>query len=498
MEYIYDPYVLLGVKPGADNQEINAAFARLQQALAPSEAKGKPGAIAQLEQIKAAYALLSDSRKRSAFDRQRASDRPGTGFQMRVTPSKKVIEKLQEPQVIYLLAEIIPHSKASPDSAAPVRRDAGLNLTLILDHSNSMNGVRLDRVKVAATEIIEQLSENDILSVVGFNDHAEVVIPATSVENKRALATRTRIMRASGGTEMYKGLYAGVLENRKNLRPDRVNHIILLTDGNTYGDQEKCLTLARKLSKEGISVSTLGLGSEWNDEFLDEIASITGGSSGFIKSANAVVSFLNNQVKNLANVYAEQMQLTVAPTPDVDVEMTFKLAPSPQPLPEKDQVIHLGGMQFDRKMSVLLQLQIPADVEVGTLDLGRVVVSGRVISEKRVYTATSQLSVQVSEQPSVEPPPNKILDALGKLTLYRMQERANDSIERGNVKEATQRLQNLATRLLEVGQDGLAKEAFDEVKRLKTTHALSEEGRKTLKYQTRVLIGEVDGGSKDG
>jgi Ca-activated chloride channel homolog len=495
MDYIYDPYVLLGIKTDATNQDISAAFARLQQRLAAAETKGKPGAIAQMTQIKEAYALLSDQRKRANFDRKHGTQSNTTLFQLKVTPSKKVIEKLQEPQVIYLLADIVPKKTSrTGEGIPPQRMDTGLNLTLVLDHSNSMNGVRLDRVKVAATEIIAQLTPNDILSVVGFNDHAEVVIPATAVEDKKSLATRTRIMRASGGTEMYKGLRAGVQENRKNLRPDRVNHIILLTDGNTYGDQDKCLTLARKLSTEGISVSTLGLGSEWNDEFLDEIASITGGSSGFIKSANAVVSFLNNQVKNLANIFAEQMQLTLAPTADVDVEMTFKLAPSPQPLPEKDAVIQLGGLQVERPMSVLLQLQIPADADVGKLDLGRLVISGRGIAEKHVFTTACDLSVQVSEEPDIEPPPNKILDALGKLTLYRMQERANDSIERGNVREATQRLHNLATRLLEVGQDDLAREAFDEVNRLKTTHALSEEGRKTLKYQTRLLIGEANDG----
>lgn len=489
MTHLYDPYAVLGVAEDTSASDITAAYAALEKRLEPSQKQGQPGAVAQLEQIEAAHELLSNQVSRRNLDRQVAQKRRDAIFSLRITPSKRTIERLQEPQVVYLLVEIIPGVRSQ---SVPVKRDAGLNLTLVLDHSNSMNGIRLDRVKVAATEIIDQLSKNDILSVVSFNDRAEVVIPATPVDEKRALMSRARMMRASGGTEMYQGLSAGVAENRKNLRSDRVNHIILLTDGNTYGDQDKCLKLARKVTEEGISISTLGLGSEWNDEFLDEIASLTGGSSGFIKSASAVVSFLNSQVQSLSNIFAERVQFSIAPAPNIDVEMAFKLSPSPQPLPADMGVIQLGGMQFDRPISNLLQLQIPANVPMGTQDLGRIVVSGNIMISQNIHTAVNDISVQVSEDPVYEDPPNKILDALGKLTLYRMQERANEAIERGNVREATQQIQNLATRLLEVGQEELAKEAFDEVKRLEATHALSPEGKKTLKYQTRLLINQSD------
>lgn len=489
MTHAFNPYSVLGVQKDASPTDITTAYNALKGRLEPAKDAAKPGASAQLEQIEEAYSLLNNQARRRDYDRNQAPKGQDAIFSLRVTPSKRTIERLQEPQVVYLLVEILPGVRSQSVS---VKRDAGLNLTLVLDHSNSMNGIRMDRVKVAASEIINQLSENDILSVVSFNDRAEVVIPATPVDNKSALMSRARMMRASGGTEMYQGLSAGVAENRKNRRSDRVNHIILLTDGNTYGDQDKCLKLARKIADEGISVSTLGLGSEWNDEFLDEIASLTGGSSGFIKSASAVVSFLNNQVQSLSNIFAERLQYSIAPEPDIDVEMMFKLAPSPQPLPEDTPTVQLGGMQFERPISTLLQLQIPANSPGNTQRLGRIVVSGNIMVSQRVHTAVSDVTIDVTDDPVYEDPPNKILDALGKLTLYRMQERANKEVENGNIREATQQLQNLATRLIEVGQDELAKEAFEEAKRLEATQALSEEGRKTLKYQTRLLINQGD------
>jgi Ca-activated chloride channel family protein len=89
----------------------------------------------------------------------------------------------------------------------------------------------------------------------------------------------------------------------------------------------------------------------------------------------------------------------------------------------------------------------------------------------------------------MEDPPLAILDALSKLNLYRMQQRAEDALKRGNTVEATMRLQKLATVLLESGQDDLAQVALAEANRISSgTNALTDEGHKKLKYGTRMLM----------
>jgi len=479
-----DPFIILGISKNADATALQDAYQKLKKSLEPSAKAGHPGATAQLEQAAQAYEQLADPVRRKQALRDFGSN-SNTGLAMRLVPSKRTVEQLTEPQVIYLLIEVVP--RARPGTKFQ-KRDAGLNLSLVLDYSNSMRGIRLDRVKVAATEIIEQLSERDYLSVVGFNDSADVIIPATTVTDKRALASRARMMRARGGTEIYQGLAAGFKEVHKNLDPSRVNHIILLTDGNTYGDEHKCYELAERAADVGISISALGLGSEWNDKLLDKIASATGGSSGFIKSANSVVSFLNTQVQKLSNIFAERVKMSLAPEPGIELEMAFKLSPSPQPLSEDAAIYQLGGIQFERSIGVLYQLQIPANFPLGRQKVARVVLTGDIMGEHRTQTAVGDVYIDVSSQPEADDPPDKILDALGKLTLYRMQERTQQALEDGDVGKATQQLENFATRLMEVGQSELAEQAFTEVKRLKKTQQLSKEAKKTLKYQTRLLI----------
>src|SRR5690606_3035270 len=217
--------------------------------------------------------------------------------------------------------------------------------------------------------------------------------------------------------------------------------------------------------------------------------SITGGNSDYIKSASAVVKFLNDHVRNLSDGFAERMQISIAPDPDIQLESAFKLSPQPQPLPIDQGYIPIGSLQANRIVSVLFQIQIPASIKNGFRSFARLVVTGDILDNTyQKYQTLSDVSLEVSDNPPVEDPPVAILDALGKLTLYRMQERAQAALDQGNIEEATRRLENLATRLLAMGEQELASEARSEARRVAHTSAFSDAGRKSLKYQTRHLL----------
>jgi Ca-activated chloride channel family protein len=488
MNLEFDPYITLGVSPDASFEEIKDAHRRAVRRL-HSDTNPNKGALAQIQDINVAYKLLSDPDRRQVYDDQAKRLPPRKfDFTLRVTASKRSLTPLPEPQVVYILVEILPDPRAR-EQQEQSQRQSRLNLTLALDRSNSMNGVRLERVKVAAHQIIDQLNEDDIFSVVTFNDFADVVIPATPVQDKAGLKARVSMMTANGGTEIYRGLQAAVEQNQQYLAPKLVNHIILLTDGNTYGDHERCVALVKQAASQGIVTSAMGLGSDWNDKFLDELATSSGGTCEYIKSPGAVVRFLNDHVRSLVNVFVERLQLSVAPDADVKLETAFKLAPNSQPLDADAEILPLGNLQVNRITSLLLQFEVPANMHEGFRSVARIMARGDILAnDESRFQALSDFSIGISRHAEQEETPPALLDALGKLTLYRMQERAQEAVESGDVEEATRRLEHLATRLLEQGQSELAQQALAEAQQVAMTSALSESGRKALKFQTRYLL----------
>ena len=108
---------------------------------------------------------------------------------------------------------------------------------------------------------------------------------------------------------MFQGLDLGAKEVMRSIDTKRINHIVLLTDGHTYGDDQECLSLASKLAERGIGISAMGIGREWNDIFLDILANRTGGSSAYIAEPQDIKRLLLEKFNALAQTYAEDVIL---------------------------------------------------------------------------------------------------------------------------------------------------------------------------------------------
>jgi len=485
MDHTQDLYGILGISAEADIHSIKAAYRQAARRLHPDVNPHK-GAALQFQDIVTAYETLNNDLERQRYNmlRGRLAADP-LFFTVQATPSKRVLPIMGENQVLYVLVQIM----ANPSLTIAHQKPAPLNMVLVLDRSKSMRGARLDRVKVAAHQIIEQLGENDYLSLVVFSDRAEALITSQPVSEKNNLKSIINTMTADGGTEIFQGLREGFKQVKRHYNPDYVNHIILLTDGETYDDTNLSLELADEAIKKGVGISTMGIGDEWDDVFLDQIASKTGGTCAFVNSPGAVVRFLNDRVRSLGSALAERMCISIAPDSDIKLESVFKLTPNPQPIDHETQPIQLGALEGVRPLTLLVQLLMPAAMQESFRTLLRLDVTGDILSEKRHnYKVISDLSIEAATSPLAEDPPRIILDALGKLTLYRMQQKAEAAIQAGNFDEATRRLENLATRLLAAGQDELARTAMMEAQRVKQTRTLSEEGRKTIKFGTRMLL----------
>jgi Ca-activated chloride channel family protein len=493
-DHTQDLYALLGIAPTAEDRDIKASYRDAARRFHP-DVNHNQGAGVQFREITEAYEVLNDPSQRRSYDsmRTRLADEPQY-FNTVVTPSKRVLPILGEPQVVYVLAQI----SADKQLAKPDQRHTPLNLALVLDRSKSMSGARMDRVKVAANQIVDQLGPDDYLSVVSFSDFADVIIAGESVTDHNSLKNSISTINPDGGTKIFQGLSVAMNLVIKNLDDNLVNHIVLLTDGKTYDDESLSLELADEAAEKGIGISTMGIGDEWNDEFLDDLATRTGGYSAYINSPGAVVRFMSERVRSLGASFAERVNISIAPDPDVRLESVFKLMPNPQPIEHATQPIPLGNLEATRPITLLIQLQMTGELQAGFRTMLRVSVTADVLhAKRRHFNILTDLSIEVAQDPPAEDPPRMVLDALGKLTLYRMQQKAEAAIKAGNFGEATRRLENLADRLHAVGEDKLAETARREASRIQHTQAISEEGRMSMKYGTRLLLNPGENGQDD-
>lgn len=399
---------------------------------------------------------------------------------MSIIPSRPYLYELAESQVVYALVTITA-------AEIPPLPDPPLNLCLALDRSTSMQGERLNRVKAAAGAILDSLTQQDIFSVVAFSDRAQVVLAAQPFADRDLARGRISALSAGGGTEILQGLVFGLAEVHQNLGPTYVNQLILLTDGQTYGDEQDCLSLAGLAARDGITISGLGLGDEWNEDFLDELAGITGGEVVFLEDPQVAGAFLQDRVRRLSSVFAENLELSISLGPGVELLDVFKVSPEALPL-GKRQTIRLGSMIRSLPVSIMFEFLIPPNMDGDQVALASLNLEANVVALNLPgVEAAAELKLPVCIDPSSQQPPAIILNALSKLNLYRLQEMARQEADQGKTEQATRRLELLGSYLLADGEGELAAVAFEEAGQLRQTRNLSSAGRKRLRYGTRAL-----------
>ena len=478
-----DYYALLGVARDASPEEIKRAYFEAAQKLHPDKNKAA-GETELFLGVQQAYEILSNPQRRAQYDALLPPEKKLIlPYQHRILYSRPNLVQLNEPQMLYVMLELEAPEEARQYSSPP------LNVSLVIDRSTSMQGEKMDVVKAAAIQVLRNLRQQDILSVVAFSDRAEVIIPAAYHQDRMRLEAKIQMIQPSGATEMYQGLELGVKEVYRSLDSKRVNHIILLTDGHTYGDEQQCLELAQKLAEHKIGVSCMGIGKEWNDIFLEALSTRTGGSTAYIAQPGDIKRLLLEKFDALTQTFAEDVTLQMPPAEGAELAYAFRLHPEPSTL-MLENPLHLGAILQDSATSVLFEYIIqPKAVKSDSLTILNGMLKVSISSHPSpVPPLKIHLQRPVSNSPEVEPPPPKIVQALSRLMLYRMQERARKEIEKGNIDTATRQLQTLASNLLAQGERSLAQTILLEVNNLQNKHTLSEEGSKKIKYGTRALF----------
>jgi Ca-activated chloride channel family protein len=476
-------YSILGVSRNATQEEIRKAYFDAARRLHP-DTNNAPGDTEFFIGAKEAYEVLSDVKKRANYDAGLPPEKPVyLPVNQRVVFSRENLVPMQEAQLVYVLLEYTPIAENLENIPSPP-----LNICLLIDRSTSMKGQNLDIVKATAIQILRRLRSQDTLSLIAFSDRAEVMVPSTRNGDLIKLEARIQMLQTSGGTEIYNGLVSAYTEVKRAYNPAYINHIILLTDGRTFGDENNCLELAYEAAKQNIGISGLGIGHEWNDEFLDELARRTGGSCIYVSKPQDIQRLLMEKFDHLWQIYADNVILEFNVKENVELRYTFRLQPELGLLPSETP-LQLGPVLRSGCLKLLMEFMVTATENTNVIELLEGLVKVSIASiNKPPSTFNIHLIRPVSKNSTPEPPPQEIIQALSRLTLYRLQEQARLEVTAGAYDQASKHLQRLATHLLQQGNRELARTVLLEAESIKEKQTYSLEGDKRIKYGTRALL----------
>lgn len=197
---------------------------------------------------------------------------------------------------------------------------APVNVAIVLDKSGSMSGDKLERAKDAAIMVIDRLNAQDIVSVIAYDTTVAVLVPATKVADRAAIIEAIHGLQAGGNTALFAGVSKGAAEVRKFLDLERVNRVVLLSDGlaNVGPSAPQDLgDLGASLFRSGISVTTIGLGLDYNEDLMALLAKRSNGSHLFAAEAGDLARKFNLEFGDVLTAVAQDTRVSIECAPGV-------------------------------------------------------------------------------------------------------------------------------------------------------------------------------------
>jgi len=328
-------------------------------------------------------------------------------------------------QTVDVLIRITP-----PDVDLENTKRSPLNLSIVLDRSGSMGGVKMVHAREAAMYCVDQMLPTDRLSVVIFDDHIDTLFPSEPVTNKKSMKDLIARIEARGSTALHEAWVRGGLTISDQLLERGINRVLLITDGQAnigITSTDEIVSQSLQLFQRGISTSTIGIGSDFNEDLLMPMAQSGGGNAWHVAEPDDMQRIFQVELDGLVAQYAHTASLSLIPSDGiriVEILNDFELTETGR--------YRLPNLQAGSSLDIIVQLKLGAQAVGSALRLLDLRMGFTPQAENAAEVVKSAFTVEFVEANDDLPINNEVVKAVQFLMNARARREAMQRIDAGD------------------------------------------------------------------
>jgi Ca-activated chloride channel family protein len=327
----------------------------------------------------------------------------------------------------------------------PGAKRVPVNLAVVIDRSGSMSGMKIENARRAASRLVDLLDDQDRLSVVHYGtDVAAMGGVFATPENKVKLKRYIANISDEGGTNIGDGLAVGAKHIERAMTDFRVNRLLLLSDGQpTVGitSAQGLANVVRRIRAEGVSVTSLGVGADFNEDLMQKLADVGGGSYGFISERSEMASLFQKDLEQAGTMVARAATLSFTLPDGVRFVEVYG-----RPVSQAGNVVTITLPDFSARQVEKLVVHLTASPAVrnGTVDIAGFQLAYTDLLTEKAADARLSLAAMVTEDSTLAQR-NRDKQAVVLATKARAAvnyKKAAEAIDRGDYGAAQQSLRD--------------------------------------------------------
>lgn len=287
--------------------------------------------------------------------------------------------------------------RLSADDEAGQGPRPGLDLAIVLDRSGSMGGDKLRFAKQAGLDLVNRLDDQDRVTLISYDDTVTPLSNLQRVDDDGIEVLRRQLLdiQTGGTTALGPALFMGLQrlaapepfgpQTRTEARHDRLRHVILLSDGIANVGETRPEVIGGRVAEHfggGVSVSTLGMGLDYNEDLMTRIADEGGGRYHFIEDAESIPAMLGDELAGLTATVASEVDSVFATLPGTDVTEVYGYT---QTVAGSDTTIRVGFLGAGQSREIVVNLRLDPEQMRGwapgeRVELGEVEVHYRLVT----------------------------------------------------------------------------------------------------------------------